>query len=160
MRCHNSQENPPWLGCCKRILVYKCIGVTSISLIAILDPLNKMICCTKSRLQNFRVSSVVQGKRFEIFISSILFLVNHLILLDYVNSYFFILSNYVWFVRGKLAGRVVHNKQQILGRSLKVQNQMKRNIMGSDGFCSKKGNQRWYWTWNAWIWFEHEHKMI
>ncbi len=43
----------------KEFLDVGVIGVTSITPLAILAPLNKMLCCTKSRLQFLSGSSVV-----------------------------------------------------------------------------------------------------
>ncbi len=48
------------------------IGVTSISLLAILAPLNKMLCCKKSRLQCLSGSSVVRCELLGTFLSLIL----------------------------------------------------------------------------------------
>ncbi len=67
----------------KEFLDKAIIGVTSISLLTILAPLNKMLCCTKSRLQSFFGSSVVRGELLGTFLSSFLFLANHLIALNF-----------------------------------------------------------------------------
>ncbi len=105
----------------------------------------------KSRVQCFSGSSVVQGELLGTFISSDLFVVNHLIMLDFHKSkahrkakiVAVILCHGVRFIGGKLVGRVSHGNWHIGFRSLKVQSKIMQFIVSCVG-------QRWCWTWRNW----------
>ncbi len=116
----------------KQFLNIGVIGVVSISLLTLLALLNKTPCCTESRLQCFSGNSAVWGKLLVTPISTIFFHDNHMIMLDFHRgmAHRISLCNCVRFIGGTLVDRVAHGNWQIQGRSLKVQNQLTRYVVG------------------------------
>ncbi len=115
-RLHDTLENLPWLGCCKRILnnwwnwsyqhqlpYYPCSS--------------EQLWFTNSMLRLFSGSIVVQGKLLGTFFSSIFFLDNHLIMFDFCGSMDYRkekivavgLCNGIRFIQRKLVGRIGHS---------------------------------------------------
>ncbi len=138
------------------------IGVTRITLLAIIAPLNKMLCCAKSRLQCFRSISVVWGKLLGTFISYIFVLDSNLIILDFhwstsnwkAKICVVSLHNDVRFKGRKFVGKITHGYQQIWRRSLKVQHKMvlTKSFLGKE----IKGGVELEVLGESWTWAEDD----
>ncbi len=121
MRKHNDQVNPCWSGCHKKTLEYRCSWWYQHQYPCHCCSIEQNLCCTKSRLQFLSGSSVVWGELLGAFISSVSFLNNHLIMLNFwrntaqrkakVVTVF--LCNGVRFIWGKLVVRNAHSNWQI-----------------------------------------------
>ncbi len=118
----------------------------------------KMLYCTKSRLQCLSGSSVVWGELLGTFLSSYLFLDNHLIALGFCRSTAHRKTEVtnvglcygVRIIGGKLVGRVAHGNWQIQCRSLKVQSKITWYVVGFVDLYTWREDQRWCWTWSTW----------
>ncbi len=128
MRWHYAQVNPPWSGCCKRILENRCSWCYQHQ-----HPWHPCSSEQNSLLRQIQASMNWWQKY------SLRWTAWNLHLLCFLSwqpphrkakVVTVGLCNGVWFIGGKLVGRIGHGNQQIWGRSLMVWSQVTRYFVG------------------------------